>query len=221
MTRVTIVTDPISHHPDDTMLMAYATGNLSEAFHMIVAAHVSVCDQCRATLDSFDAIGGSLLDDADASAMSDESLRAVLDKLDAAPQAKPPRTLNTGVLPRPIQDYVGGDLEAINWRPVGMGVKQAVLPTSDSAQARLLYIPAGKAMPDHTHKGRECTLVLQGSYSDAGGRYVRGDIDHADDSVTHTPVASMEADCICLVVTDAPLRFSSWLPKIVQRFVRI
>lgn len=216
------MTSSILHHPDDTTLMAYATGNLAEAFSLVMAAHISLCDRCRVTLDSFDAIGGSLLDETDASIMSDDSLRNALANLDEVNQTpREPRATAPSALPAPIRDYVGGDLDAVRWRPVGMGVKQAILPTSDKAQARLLYIPAGTAVPDHSHSGRECTLVLQGSFHDAGGRYNRGDLDEADDSVTHTPIAGLEEDCICLAVTDAPLKFKGWLPKIVQRFVGI
>ncbi|MEQ8255670.1 MAG: transcriptional regulator, partial [Roseovarius confluentis] len=37
----------------------------------------------------------------------------------------------------------------------------------------------------------------------------------------HTPVAEVGADCICLAVTDAPLRFRGFIPRIAQPFLRI
>lgn len=76
-------------------------------------------------------------------------------------------------------------------------------------------------MPDHGHKGREMTLVLQGAFSDADGRYGRGDVEIADDAVQHTPVAEAGQDCICLAATEAPLRFRSLIPRLVQPFFRI
>ena len=36
----------------------------------------------------------------------------------------------------------------------------------------------------------------------------------------HTRWPSMVEDCICLAVTDAPLKFSGWLPRIAQAFHR-
>ncbi|MEM6305977.1 MAG: ChrR family anti-sigma-E factor [Pseudomonadota bacterium] len=211
----------VQHRIDDESLMAYAAGTLPEAFNLIIASHLSLCDESRARADSFDAIGGTLLQDMPQADMQDDSLAHALARLDQ-PRAKDVRqTTQPGVLPAPLQDYVGGDLDAIKWRPVGMGVKQAVLETSPHATARLLFIPAGAAMPDHSHKGREITLVLQGAFEDEDGRFARGDIEVADDHVTHTPVAAPGEDCICLAVTDAPLQFKSWLPRIVQRFVGI
>ena len=211
----------IQHHLPDRTLMAYAAGTLPEGFNLIVAAHLSLCDRCRAGAESYDALGGALLGDGAAREMSSEALDRTLARLDTPPADVPRRRTAPGVLPAPLQDYVGGDLEAVRWRPVGMGVKQAVLKTSKAARARLLLIPAGTAMPDHSHRGTEMTLVLQGAFDDADGHFARGDVDVADEAVTHTPVASSGADCICLAVTEAPLRFTAWLPRIVQRFIGI
>ncbi|MEL7124669.1 MAG: ChrR family anti-sigma-E factor, partial [Pseudomonadota bacterium] len=117
--------------------------------------------------------------------------------------------------------YVGGDLDDVQWRAVGMGVKQAILPTSKDASARLLFIPAGAAMPDHGHQGLEMTMVLQGAFQDEDDYFARGDVEVADTDTHHTPVADIHEDCICLAVTDAPLQFQGLLPKIAQRFARI
>lgn len=216
----------IHHHLEEHSLLAYAAGSLPEAFNLIVAAHVSLCDQCRATVLAGETLGGAVMDDIDAVPMRSDSLAHVLDSLSAPPSAtrpaaRAPIPAGPTVLPRPVQDYVGGDLDAVKWRHVGMGVKQAVLPTSKQATARLLSIPAGGKMPEHSHVGTEMTLVLQGAFHDAEGYFARGDIDVADQNVTHTPVADAGADCICLIVTEAPLRFQKWLPRMVQRLVRI
>jgi putative transcriptional regulator len=120
-----------------------------------------------------------------------------------------------------LQHYVGGDLSAIKWRSMGMGVKQAILPTSKAASARLLYIPAGCAVPDHGHRGTELTLVLQGAFVDEHDRFARGDVEVANEELEHTPVADVGVDCICLSATDAPLRFNGFMPRLAQRFLRI
>ncbi len=210
----------IKHHLDDDTLFAYAAGNLPEAFNLIIAAHVSLCDECRAVVESFDSVGGALLEEGAVADMETESLSRTLARIETVQpetRAAPVR----GTLPAPVRDYVGGDLDAIKWRPVGMGVKQAILKTSDAATARLLMIPAGAAIPDHSHKGTEMTLVLKGAFQDEDGRFARGDIEVADGSVSHTPVADIGEDCICLAVTEAPLRFKGFLPKVAQKLARI
>ena len=213
--------EEIKHHLTDDLLMAYSAGTLPEAYSLAVAAHISMCDESRARMHAYDAVGGTLVDNADVAEMSADSLAATFDMIDTmAPETHAPAR-KPGILPAPVQDYVGGDLDAVKWRPVGMGVKQAILPVKGGANARLLYIPAGGAMPDHGHRGMEMTVVFQGAYSDGHDRFGPGDIEVAGEDDDHTPVADIGEDCICLTVTDAPLKFNSWLPRILQPFFRI
>ncbi|AEI95756.1 ChrR family anti-sigma-E factor [Roseobacter litoralis] len=217
------MTDTIKHHLNDAVLMAYSAGTLPEAFNLIVAAHLSLCDSCRAQAESFDALGGALLEQNADTDMDNNSFANTMDLIAGGDIAVtvPAAEMTPGVLPKPIQDYVGGDLDSIKWKPIGMGVKQAILPTSKDATARLLLIPAGTAMPDHGHKGTEMTMVLKGAFQDDDGYFARGDVEIADSDLHHTPVADIHEDCICLAVADAPLEFNRLLPKIAQRFLRI
>ena len=204
--------------------MSYSAGGLSEAVNLMVASHISLCDTCRATVESYDAVGGALIGDSVSApvAMSDNSLEATLALINQSPVAEPERPIYApGVLPSPLQDYVGGDLESIKWRAVGMGVRQAILPTSKEASARLLYIPAGTAMPDHGHHGLEMTMVLQGAFVDDDEYFARGDVEIAGEETEHMPVADVGQDCICLAVTDGKLKFNSVLPRLMQPFLRI
>lgn len=191
----------------------------------MVATHVSMCDTCRATVESYDALGGELLAQPPANEMTlaPGSFAATMaliagGEVDAP---RPPARKAGSILPGPLQDYVGGDVDSIRWRGIGLGVKQAILPTSRDASARLLYIPAGAAMPDHGHHGTEMTMVLQGAFQDEDDYFARGDVEIADSDMHHTPVADIHEDCICLTVTDAPLQFEGLIPKIAQRFARI
>ncbi len=213
----------VTHHIGDEFLMAYAAGILPEAFSVVVAAHVSLSDDSRARLGAYDSVGGAVLDTVKPAEMGDAALAATLARIKGhAPTARMPAPRRKpGILPEAVQRYVGGDVDAVAWRNVGRGVKQAILPTKDEARVRLLYIPSGMAMPDHSHRGTEMTLVLQGAYRDADGAFHRGDIEVADEAVQHTPIAFGPEDCICLAATDARLRFTSVLPRLAQPFLRI
>jgi len=188
----------------------------------MVATHLSLCDHCRARAESFDAVGGTVLEDqAGSVSMGQDALAATMALIaQGAPIAKPARP-GCSVLPAPLQDYVGGDVNDIKWRAIGMGVKQAILPTTREATARLLFIPAGAAVPDHSHHGMELTMVLQGAFSDEVDHFARGDVEIADEDLHHTPTADISADCICLAVTDAPLKFTKLMPRLFQPFLRI
>lgn len=214
----------IRHHVSDRLLMAYAAGTLPEAFSLVVATHLSLCDECRARAASYDALGGAVLADCRAE-MSEGSLDSCLARIVGTPQSpRRPETqpaARAGVFPAPLQAYAGGGPEAVKWRPLGLGVKQAILKTGPQARARLLYIPAGQSVPDHGHRGTELTLVLQGAFRDEDGRFGRGDLEIADEELEHTPIAEAGEDCICLAATDAPLRFRGLLPRMLQPVFRI
>ncbi len=212
----------IRHHISDQLLLGYSAGLLPEAFNLVIAVHLSMCDECKARLGAFDAVGGSLMGACDAVAMADDSLAAALARLDQPAAAPPPRRLSSSKsMPAPLVDYIGGDLASVKWRSLGMGVRQAILPTDKTASARLLYIPAGQKVPDHGHRGTELTLVLQGAFRDETDRFGPGDLEIADEELNHQPIAEAGQDCICLAATDAPLRFSNLLPRLAQPFFKI
>lgn len=215
----------INHHLSDKLLMAYSAGSLPEAFNLAVATHIAMCDECRARLASFDAVGGAVLEQvaAESVPMQSTALSATLSRIKTQVPSEKPRTKRRGgsTLPDPLYSYVGGDVDAVKWRPLGGGVRQAVIRTSDSATARLLYIPAGVAVPDHGHNGMELTLVLQGAFADESDCFRRGDIEIADEDTEHQPIAQPGLDCICLAVTDAPLKFRGLLPRLAQPFLGI
>ena len=209
------------HHLTDALLMSYAAGTLQEGYSLVVASHVSLCDECRARLESFEAVGGSLMDETSSVDRSEDALEATMALIDAAPALQSPKIKTDRVLPGPVQEYVGGDLSDVRWRAVGGGVRQAVLKTRDETKVRLLSIPGGVAMPDHGHRGLELTLVLKGAFRDEEDRFGPGDVEVATEHVNHTPIAEEGEDCICLAVTDAPLRFKGLIPRIAQPFLGI
>ena len=209
----------IKHHLHDEILLAYSAGALPEAFNLIVATHLEMCDECRAAAQAFDSVGGVFLDKTAKVSMSKDALANTLTLISKMPGINGSEPKNK--IPNPLAAYVGSSLDDIKWRPIGMGVRQAVLKTSKSATARLLYIPAGSVVPDHGHRGTELTLVLKGAFSDETARFTVGDVETADQSLEHTPMADIGEDCICLTATDAPLRFNSWFPRLAQRFLGI
>ena len=210
----------IAHHIPDEILTAYAAGSLPQPHAVVVAAHISMCDTCRAALAAHHAVGGALLETGAETAVSDSLRARVLDMLDAPlpPEPAPPR--RNGIYPGPVAELLGPDGKA-PWKSLGFGVKQAILSNDDEGSLRLLYIPGGRAMPEHGHHGLEMTLVLQGAFRDAEGRFGPGDVEIGHDDLQHTPVAEPGPDCICVAATDAPLRFKKIVPRLLQPIFRI
>ena len=213
--------ETIKHHVSDDLLMAYASGNLAEGFSIAVAAHVSMCDHCRSTLESLNAVGGAFMERDTNVTVDACAFSKTLERINACQSVSQPKEKRKSDFPEPLSDYVGHGLADITWQPLGMGVKQAMLETSEDATARLLYIPAGAAMPDHSHRGLELTLVLEGAFADENEYFAKGDVEIADGSTNHTPVAMDGKPCICLAVTEAPLKFRKMFHRLIQPLLRI
>ena len=208
---------PRRHVPDE-MLAAHAAGALPYPFAVLIAEHVSWCDECRARLEAHQILGGVMLEGLAGAPLSAGARARALAALDRPAPARP-RPAPFDVFPGPIAEVLGG--RPPRWRAIGPGTKQAILWRGAEGSLRLLSIPAGQAVPDHGHRGLELTLVLSGSFSDESGEFRAGDLEVADESVEHVPTAGPEGPCVCAAATDAPLRFRSLIPRLAQPFLRI
>lgn len=208
----------ITHHTPDALLAAYAVGNLPHPYALTVATHISLCIDCRAAWMAHQTAGGAVLESTSEVDLSDGLKLNTLDMLDEAFVPEPIRT-RSGVYPAPVMEALKG--KPPKWKSLGMGVRQCIISAGKEGSARLLYIPSGQAVPDHSHNGLELTLVLQGSFSDITGRFGIGDLEVADQSLEHTPTADVGEPCICLAATNAPLRFNALVPRILQPIFRI
>ena len=54
-----------------------------------------------------------------------------------------------------------------------------------------------------------------------GEAFGPGDFDEEDEETVHEPVVTPDGECICLIVTDAPLKFKSRMMRVVQPFLGI
>ena len=218
------------HHPSESLLLAYAGGSLGEAESIALSTHLTLCPQCRRAVASAEAIGGALLEDMEAAPVSADGLKAVLARLEheqaePSPATRPTRRSAASDafpdLPQSLVRYAEAALAETGWRRVAPGVQQLRLKTGGSAKARLLRLKPGTLLPEHSHRGSELTLVLSGSYTDELGCFGRGDMAELDDSVTHRPIVDLGQDCVALIVTEAPLKFSGLVARIAQPFVGI
>lgn len=209
-------------HLSDELLIDYAAGNLSEGWGIAIATHLALCPACRSRVLAAEAIGGALIEAIEPAAISEESLAATLARIEAEPpQAAPkPSAAASTLLPEPLRSYVERG-PGLAWKKLGPSAHTVIIPTDDrSTTVRLLKIPAGAAMPVHSHRGLELTLVLQGAFHDEGGTFGRGDIEEANEEVEHQPIAVAGEDCICLAVTDARLKFRG-VARLLQPFLGI
>ena len=120
-------------------------------------------------------------------------------------------------LPPSLADAIRTAETGKGWRSIGFGVRQLPLGDAEGVNAEILRIPPGVATPKHTHRGREYTLCLVGTFSDATGEYGPGDVAYADPSVTHQPTADRNGGPVfVLAITDGGLQLTG-LMGVLQR----
>jgi putative transcriptional regulator len=216
----------IRFHISNDILLSYSAGTLDEASGLLVATHLALCPHCRARNASADSLGGYLLESIETTPVSASMREAVLSRVRteaSSHEAKPPSPASAeSIIPDPLRSYLGGDIHDLHWKRLAPRVQQIPVPTIDQrSKARLLRFQSGLTVPSHGHNGRELTLVLTGSLCDRDTVLYRGDIAETDERTEHQPFAGPGEDCVCLAVTDAPLRFKSVLARLLQPFFGI
>jgi putative transcriptional regulator len=116
---------------------------------------------------------------------------------------------------------VPNGFEALPWRHLGPAQEVDLPLPASGFRTRLIRLMAGKRVPRHTHEGHELTVVIEGGFRDELGHHVRGDLVIADSHVDHRPVADEDGDCLCLTVTDAPLRLTGPIGRLLNPLLRI
>lgn len=216
----------MTHHPSDAMLTAYAAGTLGEGLSLVVATHIGQCAQCCRAVDQAEAVGGVLLDDVTPADVDTSALDRLLDSLDdlapepVAPVRRAPVILGDIVLPEPMASWLKGPVTENRWSFVAPGIRQIEVLSRREGHGqtvKLVRLAPGTAIPDHGHHGSELTMVLSGAFSDGAGRYGPGDVAEADNETQHRPVADAGAECICIIATDARLRFDGVVARLVQK----
>ena len=209
------------HDPSEEMLFGYAAGSMNEPLALLVATHLALCPECRQAVAAYEMLGGEELEDQPPATLASDSLVRVLDSLDSpAARTEVPRAPQMAAcdlrVPRPLRDYMAGTLDNLDWHQRGGIAEASLLAERSDFKTRLMRIRPNTAIPEHSHNGSEYTLVLTGGFSDHTGHFLRGDVAIADPSVQHRPVADANEDCICLAVTDAPLRFTGTIARLLS-----
>ena len=209
------------------LLMDYAAGTLPEAESLLVATHLSLCPQSRREVSRYEQVGGTMLDSCEAAEVSPACRERVLKAITAL---APEPAANTSrdefvcrVLPAPLRSYVGCGASEIKWTKRMKGLDALDLPVkgkSPATKARLLRIKPGTAIPEHNHQGEEYTLLLSGSMEDGRQTFRRGDIAVSGPETRHAPKAGAGEDCVCLVVTTAPIQLTGIFGRFLNPFVR-
>lgn len=212
------------------LLMRYAAGALPPYESMLMAAYLSLSPDARRQMQAFEAEGGRMIEQLEPVSVTHDCLNAVLACIDA-PQPAAPRaaaaTAGTDDVPAVFLQLVERHCpqQNLSWQPLAGGGAKIDITLCRSEprhrHLRLVRLAPQQQTPQHRHQGVELTLVLQGSFADQGRSYAPGDLMIVTDSqVQHGPRAG-DQGCVCMMLTEAPLRFSHPLARMLNLFWRV
>lgn len=218
--------------PLELMLLEYAAGTLNPYESLLIAAHMALRPDSRRKVAAFEAECGRMIAETEPVPLQSGCLDSVMSKIDAcAGKAQPcpdkKRDIDTRAhkIPEPVYSLLcrscSDDPGCWSKNARGIDVMELKVCTSETRQRRmhLMHMSSGATVPMHRHEGREVMLVLDGGFSDCTGHYGRGDIlVFNNPALPHAPTAD-ETGCLCLVLTDAPLRYQGYMMKVVS-FIR-
>jgi putative transcriptional regulator len=207
----------IHHHPAPDILAQYAAGQLHAGAALVVACHLEGCAVCRSEAGLWESVGGAFLEDVTPAALSQGALERVMARLDenAAMEAAPatPGYLRRFTLPKALRAEKIGRRRRVT---PGIWFAPIAMPRQVATRTYLVYAARNTALAEHTHRGREFTHVIAGAFADPSGRYGEGDFALTDEAVTHNPTVTADADCLCLISADAPMRLSGLAARFLQ-----
>lgn len=208
----------------DSLMARYVAGSLPTPARVLVESHLELKDDYRGYVRDLESLAGDELSEILPAELGGERRGRMLDAIFASrPQtgeAEPALRPTTGsIFPAALRNFVGFDADEVPWRTKLPGFREYEVGDIEGCHVSLFWIKPGRSVPAHTHKGCELSLVLDGAFSDVFGRYGRGDISVADDSVDHRPVAEKDRPCIGFAVVDAPLKLTGSWPQLVRDLI--
>ncbi len=213
----------VTHRLGAEWITAYTAGGLSEGQSLFVASHLAFLPDSRQTIAAAEAIGGVLLEELMPEDMAPDALVRTLARLDETvpPMTGAPRpSVRSAVLPEPLQSWLGCDVDDLKWGFLGPGMRKAMLwRGGHDERLWMLRAKPGVRIPRHGHNGTELTLVLSGSITDQHGTFRRGDVEETDGKDLHGLTAGPDEECICLAITEGPVRFEGLIARLIQPFI--
>jgi putative transcriptional regulator len=216
----------INFHPSFTQLRSFSAGNCEPALALMISAHVDMCPQCHQDCIEFQAELASELFTRQASvAPLDSQFYAMMSVITSLPETKitAPEISCTSIeldgkffeLPRALSRHVK---KTGNWSRLVGKLWQAPVDLGDIGIANFMYMEKGGRVPEHTHKGTEMTLVVDGQYGDGIAEYDSGDFTIMNNTHNHLPHSQADDGCLVFTLIDQPLHFTAGIARLLNPF---
>lgn len=217
----------IRFHPCPSQLESFAEGSLSSSESLLVSAHCDMCSVCQKKVKLYsERLAQYALEPAgDMPAIQFNDMLARITQLPPAKQESthessfPMGTIEldgkTFSLPRSLHRL---GTKTGNWSGLVGKLWQAPVELRNSGVANFIYMAKGGSVPEHTHRGTEFTLVLDGEFTDGHHHYRTGDFIAMDGEITHAPRSDFADGCLVFSIVDQPLHFTSGIARLLNPF---
>ncbi|GGD66249.1 ChrR family anti-sigma-E factor [Lacimicrobium alkaliphilum] len=216
----------IKLHPNSQQLSEFAQGQCDSGVALIIAAHTDMCRQCKQKLTLIEAeLAREAMAEKSSPDPAFDTMLANILQMPAASgievsykQKKLELDGKEFVLPRSLQRYA----DKINgWSHLPGKLWQARVDLGIDGRADFTYMEKGGSVPEHTHRGTELTLVLDGEFSDGIRNYDTGDFIERSCDHVHTPHTEADEGCLVFSILDKPLHFTSGIARLLNPFSQL
>jgi putative transcriptional regulator len=216
----------ISFHPKFTDLQAFSAGNCEPAMALMISAHVDMCPQCQHDcVDIQTELAGELFSQGSPAGQLSNQYLTMMSNITELPiaNASVQQATETTIeldgkffeLPRALRRYVKN---TGNWSQLVGKLWQAPVDLGDIGKANFMYMEKGGRVPEHTHKGTEMTLVVDGQYGDGIAEYDCGDFTFMNNEHKHLPHSEADDGCLVFTIVDQPLHFTAGIARLLNPF---
>lgn len=215
----------INYHPSQRQLAQFVSGDLSPAWSLMVSAHIDMCSYCQSEVKMLTAQYAGESIEAEKPQSLDPVLANMLDDITELETAMVEEAVPANrhleldgrkfELPRALSRFAD---KTDNWSKLVGKLWQAPVDLGSAGRAHFIYMESGGSVPEHTHKGNELTLVINGEFEDGHRAYDSGDFILMDSDNTHTPVSHDRDGCLVFSFVDEPLYFTSGIARLLNPF---
>ncbi|MBU3003590.1 ChrR family anti-sigma-E factor [Paraglaciecola arctica] len=216
----------ISFHPNFADLQRFSAGNCETAMALMISAHVDMCPQCQQDCIEIQAeLAKELFSPQTVIEPLDSQYLDMVSKITELPIVDNLESIANNAtieldgkffeLPRALRKYAKN---TGNWSRLVGKLWQAPVDLGDIGKANFIYMEKGGRVPEHTHKGTEMTLVIDGQYGDGIAEYDCGDFTLMNNRHKHLPHSEADDGCLVFTIVDQPLHFTAGIARLLNPF---
>ena len=211
-------------HPSSDQLIEFASGSISSALSIAVATHLHYCKACQTEVRLAETAASALFEQQAAKSPVSFDFDALMNKLDndeIVQETKPDVIAEPKRFPAVVEKLINGDVDALNWSsPMKNLHTTRLMKDENNMIVGLHHMNAGGRVPQHTHRGNEISVVIEGGFSDELGTYAAGDFVHLNGKHNHSPLAHADGDCWLLTIVEAPVKLTGPFGWIINPFLK-